>query len=397
MYKNQLQELAQRSCFNLPSYTCIREGPDHAPRFKSIVNFNGDTFESPNCCSARPSTPTPRSHSTPSPTAAPLSLAARILLGFSSLLGGPAAKHTQNQTQCRLIHQLPTGSRHAPLAAICSREPHLKLPWLLEEAGSSLIRHTGLGCRGAWGPGGKNRLPTARKPLGSHKQARGELCLELCKGHNEAYEEELLDYEEEDEKAPDSINNKPSGESAKKGAMENKSLNIFNSKLVLPSPETATDADYAAILGVIGHEYFRNWTGYRVTCRDWFQLSLKEFSSDMGSSMVKRIADVLRLRNYQFPQCKFCGREGTVLMVTGHGRPLTHTLTRDTNLPSLGFASAFSPVCSPHVKTSAYSLLVRADVVPQPPPSHLFESSTPDTRLPSIVQASNIAIPSSSG
>ncbi|GKA06819.1 puromycin-sensitive aminopeptidase isoform X2 [Tanacetum coccineum] len=60
------------------------------------------------------------------------------------------------------------------------------------------------------------------------------------------------------------------------GAMENKSLNIFNSKLVLASPETATDADYAAILGVIGHEYFHNWTGNRVTCRDWFQLSLKE-------------------------------------------------------------------------------------------------------------------------
>ncbi|KAF7139502.1 hypothetical protein RHSIM_Rhsim07G0057800 [Rhododendron simsii] len=270
-----------------------------------------------------------------------------------------------------------------------------------------------------------------------------ELSLFLVhKGHNEAHEEELLDYEEEDEKAPDSVNNKPSGESAKKtadvqsslqshlspssvvssykfhlfeafvfcaalfclvpfvylvffstgfdfcgekgdaqwvtlfidnlpedtthawlekfftklgpnlelelaaridilvnygtvilqfevkevfgleydldlfnivavpdfnmGAMENKSLNIFNSKLVLPSPETATDADYAAILGVIGHEYFRNWTGYRVTCRDWFQLSLKEFSSDMGSSMVKRIADVLRLRNYQFPQVFNC-------------------------------------------------------------------------------------------
>ncbi|KAI6702098.1 hypothetical protein NL676_011234 [Syzygium grande] len=79
------------------------------------------------------------------------------------------------------------------------------------------------------------------------------------------------------------------------GAMENKSLNIFNSKLVLASPETATDADYAAILGVIGHEYFHNWTGNRVTCRDWFQLSLKEgltvfrdqeFSSDMGSRTV---------------------------------------------------------------------------------------------------------------
>ncbi|XP_027916375.1 puromycin-sensitive aminopeptidase isoform X2 [Vigna unguiculata] len=95
------------------------------------------------------------------------------------------------------------------------------------------------------------------------------------------------------------------------GAMENKSLNIFNSKLVLASPETATDADYAAILGVIGHEYFHNWTGNRVTCRDWFQLSLKEgltvfrdqeFSSDMGSRTVKRIADVSNLRNYQFPQ-----------------------------------------------------------------------------------------------
>ncbi|XP_038724576.1 puromycin-sensitive aminopeptidase-like isoform X1 [Tripterygium wilfordii] len=95
------------------------------------------------------------------------------------------------------------------------------------------------------------------------------------------------------------------------GAMENKSLNIFNSKLVLASPETATDGDYAAILGVIGHEYFHNWTGNRVTCRDWFQLSLKEgltvfrdqeFSSDMGSRAVKRIADVSRLRNFQFPQ-----------------------------------------------------------------------------------------------
>ncbi|XWS38342.1 hypothetical protein CRYUN_Cryun19dG0123100 [Craigia yunnanensis] len=95
------------------------------------------------------------------------------------------------------------------------------------------------------------------------------------------------------------------------GAMENKSLNIFNSKLVLASPETASDADYAAILGVIGHEYFHNWTGNRVTCRDWFQLSLKEgltvfrdqeFSSEMGSRTVKRIADVSVLRNYQFPE-----------------------------------------------------------------------------------------------
>ncbi|CAI8591012.1 unnamed protein product [Vicia faba] len=95
------------------------------------------------------------------------------------------------------------------------------------------------------------------------------------------------------------------------GAMENKSLNIFNSKLVLASPETASDADYAAILGVIGHDYFHNWTGNKVTCRDWFQLSLKEgltvfrdqeFSSNMGSRTVKRIGDVSKLRNYQFPQ-----------------------------------------------------------------------------------------------
>ncbi|KAL9167532.1 hypothetical protein ABFS82_05G104300 [Erythranthe guttata] len=95
------------------------------------------------------------------------------------------------------------------------------------------------------------------------------------------------------------------------GAMENKSLNIFNSEVVLASPETATDADYATILGVIGHEYFHNWTGNRVTCRDWFQLSLKEgltvfrdqeFSSDMGSRTVKRIADVTGVRTYQFPE-----------------------------------------------------------------------------------------------
>ncbi|KAK3122447.1 hypothetical protein QOZ80_8BG0669690 [Eleusine coracana subsp. coracana] len=95
------------------------------------------------------------------------------------------------------------------------------------------------------------------------------------------------------------------------GAMENKSLNIFQSRLVLASPETATDGDYAAILGVVGHEYFHNWTGNRVTCRDWFQLTLKEgltvfrdqeFSSDLGSRPVKRIADVSKLRIYQFPQ-----------------------------------------------------------------------------------------------
>jgi len=95
------------------------------------------------------------------------------------------------------------------------------------------------------------------------------------------------------------------------GAMENKSLNIFNSRYVLASPDTATDADYMAIEGVIGHEYFHNWTGNRVTCRDWFQLTLKEgltvfrdqeFSSDMQFRALKRIEDVCRLREVQFAE-----------------------------------------------------------------------------------------------
>lgn len=95
------------------------------------------------------------------------------------------------------------------------------------------------------------------------------------------------------------------------GAMENKGLNIFNSKYVLARPETATDADYEGIQGVIGHEYFHNWTGNRVTCRDWFQLTLKEgltvyrdqeFSADMTSAAVKRIDDVGLLRLRQLPE-----------------------------------------------------------------------------------------------
>ena len=82
------------------------------------------------------------------------------------------------------------------------------------------------------------------------------------------------------------------------GAMENKGLNIFNTKYVLAAPDTATDADFQAIDRVIAHEYFHNWTGNRVTCRDWFQLSLKEgltvfrdqeFGADMHSRAVKRI------------------------------------------------------------------------------------------------------------
>ena len=95
------------------------------------------------------------------------------------------------------------------------------------------------------------------------------------------------------------------------GAMENKGLNIFNSRLLLADPQIATDADYSAIEGVVGHEYFHNWTGNRVTCRDWFQLSLKEgltvfrdqqFSSDMGSRAVERIAAVEYLRREQFAE-----------------------------------------------------------------------------------------------
>src|SRR5437868_10850382 len=93
------------------------------------------------------------------------------------------------------------------------------------------------------------------------------------------------------------------------GAMENKGLNVFNDKLVLAGPQSATDADYASIEAVIAHEYFHNWTGNRITCRDWFQLCLKEgltvfrdqeFTSDQRSRPVKRISDVRLLRGHQF-------------------------------------------------------------------------------------------------
>jgi aminopeptidase N len=93
------------------------------------------------------------------------------------------------------------------------------------------------------------------------------------------------------------------------GAMENKGLNVFNSKYVLASPETATDTDFERIESIVAHEYFHNWTGNRITCRDWFQLCLKEgltvfrdqqFTADMRSAAVKRIEDVLMLRARQF-------------------------------------------------------------------------------------------------
>ena len=112
------------------------------------------------------------------------------------------------------------------------------------------------------------------------------------------------------------------------GAMENKGLNIFNSAYVLADAETATDADFEAIESIVAHEYFHNWTGNRITCRDWFQLCLKEgltvfrdqeFSAEMRSRPVQRIKDVIRLRARQFPE---------------DGGPLAHAV-RPTELASI--------------------------------------------------------------
>ncbi len=118
------------------------------------------------------------------------------------------------------------------------------------------------------------------------------------------------------------------------GAMENKGLNIFNTKFVLAKPETATDSDYLGVESVIAHEYFHNWTGNRVTCRDWFQLALKEgltvfrdqeFTADLHSRAVKRIADVRRLRATQFVE---------------DGGPLAHPVRPDTYLEINNFYTA---------------------------------------------------------
>lgn len=107
------------------------------------------------------------------------------------------------------------------------------------------------------------------------------------------------------------------------GAMENKGLNVFNSAYVLADESTATDADFEAIESIVGHEYFHNWTGNRITCRDWFQLCLKEgltvfrdqeFSANMRSRPVQRIKDVIRLRSHQF---------------TEDGGPLAHAVRPD--------------------------------------------------------------------
>jgi aminopeptidase N len=125
------------------------------------------------------------------------------------------------------------------------------------------------------------------------------------------------------------------------GAMENKGLNIFNTKYVLASQATATDTDYANIESVVGHEYFHNWTGDRVTCRDWFQLSLKEgltvfrdqeFSMDMAGTAsaraVKRIDDVRVLRTVQFPED--AGPMAHPCAPTAISRSTTSTRSRST-------------------------------------------------------------------
>jgi aminopeptidase N len=130
------------------------------------------------------------------------------------------------------------------------------------------------------------------------------------------------------------------------GAMENKGLNIFNTKFVLASQATATDVDYANIESVVGHEYFHNWTGNRVTCRDWFQLSLKEgltvfrdqeFSQDLAGEAsaraVKRIEDVRVLRTAQFPEDAGpwrtrCGPTATWKSTTSTPSPSTKRVPR---------------------------------------------------------------------
>ncbi|MGI9384388.1 MAG: aminopeptidase N [Methyloligellaceae bacterium] len=118
------------------------------------------------------------------------------------------------------------------------------------------------------------------------------------------------------------------------GAMENKGLNVFNDKLILARPDTATDGDYAAIEAVIAHEYFHNWSGNRVTCRDWFQLCLKEgltvfrdqeFTGDMRSAGVKRINDVRMLKTHQFPE---------------DGGPLAHPVRPDSYIEINNFYTA---------------------------------------------------------
>lgn len=146
------------------------------------------------------------------------------------------------------------------------------------------------------------RLSIYVRPGDEHKCAFGmEALKKSMKWDEEVYGREY-DLDEFNIVAVDDFN---------MGAMENKGLNIFNSSCVLASPETATDGNFERIEAIIAHEYFHNWTGNRITCRDWFQLCLKEgltvfrdaqFTADMRSEPVKRIDDVLALRGRQFPE-----------------------------------------------------------------------------------------------
>jgi aminopeptidase N len=137
------------------------------------------------------------------------------------------------------------------------------------------------------------------------------------------------------------------------GAMENKSLNVFNTVYVLASRDTATDSDFAGVESVIGHEYFHNWTGNRVTCRDWFQLTLKEgltvyrdqeFSADMGSAAVERIDQVRTLRNGQFPE---------------DGGPMSHPIRPESYIAMDNFYTATVYVKGAEVIRMYQSLLGR--------------------------------------
>lgn len=128
------------------------------------------------------------------------------------------------------------------------------------------------------------------------------------------------------------------------GAMENKGLNIFNDKFVLADEETATDADFANVETLISHEYFHNWTGNRITCRDWFQLCLKEgltvyrdheFSADQRSSAVRRIQEVKLLKAQQFPEDQGplpirCDRVAIARSTTSTRRPSTKKAPRSS-------------------------------------------------------------------
>ena len=163
------------------------------------------------------------------------------------------------------------------------------------------------------------------------------------------------------------------------GAMENKGLNVFNTKYVLARPETATDGDYQGIETVIAHEYFHNWTGNRVTCRDWFQLSLKEgltvyrdqeFSADQGSRAVKRIGDVRGLRAAQFRE---------------DAGPLAHPVQPASYLAIDNFYTATVYNKGAEVIRMMATIIGRAGLPPRHGP--VFRSGTTTTRSRSTISS----------